>query len=58
MKLADVYDRLAEEERRERRRMDRLYYRIRTFPQRLERVRTRMAILEREAAELGMTDLL
>ena len=58
MKLADVHERIAEEERRERRRMDRLYYRIRTFPKRLERVRTRMAILEREAAELGMTDLL
>ncbi len=58
MKLAQVHDRLAEEERRERRRLERLWYRVRVVPKQLETARRKVARLEREAKELGMNDLL
>jgi hypothetical protein len=39
-------------------RIDRILYRQRVLPEQLERARTRLAHLEREAASYGMLELL
>lgn len=41
-----------------RQRTEYVLYRVRMLPEQLERARRRVAMLEREAAELGMKDLL
>jgi len=52
----------AAEKRRERTQADlreqQMVYRIRMLPEQIERARNRVAMLEKEAAELGMRDLL
>lgn len=61
MKLAAIRERVATENR-ERVWRDiesaRTAYRIRILPEQLERARARVAMLEKEAAALGMNDLL
>lgn len=39
-------------------RAQQLVYRVRMLPEQLERARSRVAMLEKEAADLGMRDLL
>jgi len=43
---------------RRRRQTDYVFYRVKMLPEQLERARRRVAMLEREALELGMRDLL
>ena len=61
MTLAEIRDRIdAQQAKRERDalRAKRIQYRQRILPSQLTLARAKLAMLEREAAELGMTELL